>query len=507
MNRSVFARTAARDGLTAVAFFVLGCAGQSPPLPPVPPGDAVEGHQPAEETPASPPLLEVRRNPGAAGNVVPLGPREMVAFDPILTSSAVRDEEIQERIDWWLEYWRTRSSAPFQRGLVRMGRYEDYIIGELAERDLPPSLVYLPLIEANYYPTAVSRAGAAGLWQFMPRTARWLGLRVDAIVDERFDPFTATPAALDYILDLNEQFGSWFLTLAAYNAGPGRVEAAIRQYGGGSPRDDALFARIRERLPSETRNFIPKYIAAVRIASVPSYYGLPDPVKAAPLRFDVADVEGAATIDVIARAAGVGEEEAALMNPHLRAGITAVRGTTRVHLPEGRARDFAERFAMIPPRERVTRHIVSAGETMTHIARNYGISVDELRAANPRAEPRFLQIGAALVIPARDRTRSAGARTAAGEGGVTDEGSGDAETLSRGGVRSSPGDRSAAGSESPPGSPPASAETVHVFRQMDSLWLIARMYGVDLLRLRIYNRLGADAPVQPGDTIRIPPST
>ncbi len=509
MNRSVFGRAAARNGIAAVAFFMLGCAGRPPPLPTVPPGDAAEGRRPTEETPVSPPRPEVRRNPrnpGATGGIAPPGPTEMAVFDPILTSPTVRDNEIRERIDWWLEYWRTRSSAPFMRGLVRMGRYEDYIIGELAERDLPPSLVYLPLIEANYYPPAVSPAGAAGLWQFMPHTARWLGLRVDAIIDERFDPFTATPAALDYILDLNEQFGSWFLTLAAYNAGPGRVEAAIRRYGGGSPRDDALFARIRERLPSETRDFIPKYLASVLIAGTPSHYGLPNPVKAAPMRFDIANIEGAATIDVIARAAGVEEEEAALMNPHLRVGVTAVRGSTLVRLPKGRARGFAERFAMIPPRERVTRHIVAAGETLTHIARDYGISVDELRAANPRAEPRFLQIGAALVIPVRDRTLPAESRMSPAGGGVADGGGGDAETLSRGGVRSSSEDRGAAGSESSPGGSPASTETVHVFRQTDTLWLIARMYGVDLLRLRIYNRLGANTLVRPGDIIRIPPS-
>ena len=482
MSRGALGHTVARNGLAAIALSVLGCARQPPPLPPSPAGDPPVS-QPVDEAPVSPSLLEGRRNPGVPGRIAPFGPLEMAAFDPILTSPAVRDDEIQERIEWWLEYWRTRSNAPFQRGLARMGGYEDFITGELAKRDLPPSLVYLPLIEANYYTTAVSPAGAAGLWQFMPQTARWLGLRVDALVDERMDPFTATPAALDYILDLNKQFGSWFLTLAAYNAGPGRVESAIRRHGGGSPRDDALFARIRERLPSETRDFIPKYIAAVHISSTPSYYGLPNTVKAAPERFDVANVEGAATIDVIAHAAGIGEEVVERMNPHLRAGVTLVRGSTAVRLPEGRGPDFAERFAMIPPRERVSRHIVSAGETMSHIARDYGISVDALRAANPGVEPRYLQIGATLVIAVRGRTLPVGARTAPVPGGVTDGDSADAETPSQGGT-----------------------ETVHVVLRGESLWLIARLYGVGLARLRTHNRLGGDSLIQPGDTIRIPPS-
>ena len=401
MNHPASGRMAARNGLAALALLLAGCARQPPPLPPAPAGDAPERRQPAERAPVVPSLVEGRRVLPEA--VEPLDPLELAAFDPIMTSPAVREEQIQRRIDWWMEYWRGRSTAPFQRGLARMGQYQDFVNAELAKRGLPQSLVYLPLIEANYYTTAVSPAGAAGLWQFMPHTARGLGLRVDGIVDQRFDPFAATPAALDYIVHLNRQFGSWFLTLAAYNAGPSRVESVIRRHGGGQPREDELFTRIRDRLPSETRDFIPKYLAAVQIASTPAYYGLPNPVKSPPIRFDTTAVEGAATLDVIARAAGVWAEEVERVNPHLHAGITSARGSTTVRLPEGRASGFGARLATIPPHERVAWHIVSAGETLTHIARYYRISVDDLRAANPDVEPRRLQIGARLVIPVSSR--------------------------------------------------------------------------------------------------------
>ena len=401
MNHPVPGCAVVRNGLAAVALLAAGCARQPPPLPPAPTGEVPEGRQPAERVPVIPSLVEGRRALPEA--VEPLDALELAAFDPILTSPSAREEEIRERIDWWLEYWGTRSSAPFQRGLARMGHYQDFVNAELAKRGLPASLVYLPLIEANYYTRAVSPVGAAGLWQFMPHTARGLGLRVDDIVDERFDPFTATPAALDYIVHLNRQFGSWFLTLAAYNAGPGRVESVIRRYGGDRAREDDLFTRIRERLPSETRDFIPKYLAAVRMASTPAYYGLPNPVKAPPIRFDTTAVAGAATIVVIARAAGVEEEELERLNPQLHAGVTPARGSTTVRLPEGRVSGFAERFAAIPPHERVAWHIVSAGETMSHIAVYYRISVDRLRAANPDVEPRRLQIGARLVIPVPGR--------------------------------------------------------------------------------------------------------
>lgn len=402
MNRGSLARACARNGLAAVALLVAGCARQPPPLPPAPVGDAREGRRPAQRLPAVPSPSGGRR--AAPESVRRPAALESLAFDPIVTSSSVREGDIRNRIDWWIEYWRTRSSASFQRGLVRMGQYREFVEAELAKRGLPASLVYLPLIEANYYPPAVSPAGAAGLWQFMPQTARGMGLRVDGIVDERFDPFVATPAALDYIVELNRRFGSWFLTLAAYNAGPGRVESAIRRHGGGDPREDELFVRIRERLPSETRDFIPKYLAAVRMADTPAYHGLPNPASLSPMRFDTTMVEGAATIDVIARAAGVEEEDVERLNPHLVAGVTSARGSTTVRLPEGRVGVFRERFATIPPHERVGWHIVSAGETLSHIAVYYRITVDMLRAANPGVEPRRLQIGARLVIPAYRRS-------------------------------------------------------------------------------------------------------
>ena len=142
----------------------------------------------------------------------------------------------------------------------------------------------------------------------MPATARWLGLGITPLVDQRFDPYAATPRALDFLAELQKQFGSWFLTLAAYNAGPGRLERAIREHGGGAPRDDDLFLRIRHRLPAETRDFIPKFLAAARVAHDPAAYGLVGFVKDAPWTFDEVMVEGAVSIDVVAVAAGAPEE-------------------------------------------------------------------------------------------------------------------------------------------------------------------------------------------------------
>ena len=325
--------------------------------------------------------------------------------DAILASSETQDLAIQERIGWWIGYWDTRARARFGRALVRMGRYEHFVDSLLAARRLPASLRYLPIIEASYNPTAESRLGAAGLWQFMPQTARWMGLRVDELVDERLDPFAATPRALDYLERLNAQFPSWFLTLAAYNAGPSRVGRAIRASGGGDVRDDALYLKIRERLPPQTRDFLPKYLAAAMIAGDPASFGFDGLARDRRWLFDEAHVAGAASVEAIADAAGVPVAEVERLNPQLRLGLTPADAATLLRLPPGSGAGFADRFAAIPPAARVARsvHTVAPGETLWEIARHYRLSLEELRTANPTVEPRHLQVGARLVIPGRER--------------------------------------------------------------------------------------------------------
>ncbi len=380
------------------------CATQSPRLSPTPEPAPQVLQDLLEPSLEPPPILPMLPNGDLATEpadiVVAVDPLATgpIFLDPIMTSAAVRSYAIRGSVDWWLQRLMRRSTT-FELGLSRMGAYEDFVTAELTQRRLPQSLMYLPLIEADYDAAAMSGAGAAGLWQFMPHTARGLGLRVDAVVDERLEPFKATVAALDYLAYLHERFGSWLLALAAYNAGPSRVAAVMRERGVTGRGDDALFARIRHRLPKETREFVPKFIAAARTAGSPEYYGLSLPVEASPPPPDVVHVEGFLTFSVIAEAAGVDEHAIARLNPHLPLAMTPVDGPTAVRLPHGRGRVLSERLGEIESNERVTVHIIAAGETLARIARRYGVSVDQLRVVNPDVEPRFLRIGAPLLVP------------------------------------------------------------------------------------------------------------
>jgi membrane-bound lytic murein transglycosylase D len=155
-----------------------------------------------------------------------------------------------------------------------MDRYADMINGKLDAKGMPRELIYLAMIESNFNPTAKSRVSAVGLWQFMSGTARQFGLTVGRHVDERKDPAKATDAALTYLSQLHDRFGSWYLAAAAYNSGPGTISKALRTVTGKTKGTDADFFRILPRLPRETQDYVPKLIASARVGSDPAKYGM-----------------------------------------------------------------------------------------------------------------------------------------------------------------------------------------------------------------------------------------
>ncbi|MXW10867.1 MAG: transglycosylase SLT domain-containing protein [Gammaproteobacteria bacterium] len=363
----------------------------------------------AERSPAPKPAMEpTTREPEVEAPAEP--EPEPVPVDAVTGSPAAAHHELADDLDEWFDYWLDDYGPNLRLSLERMGRYGDMVDAALEERGMPRSLRYLPIAESYYNPRAYSRVGAAGMWQFMPGTARERGLLVNSLVDERRDPEVATEAALDMLAELRERFDSWFLALAAYNGGPNRVARLLRRHHSGPPGDSA-FMGIRDRLPRETRHFIPKFLAVAAIADDPGAYGITDIELEPALEYDETTVPDPTSLDVVAQAAGVSEDDIRVLNPHLPARIVPTHIETVLRLPVGTVSRFERNYAAIPTEERLTivEHTISAGETLGHIAETYGVRLSDLMDTNPGLRPRYLQIGQKVVVP---RLR----RVLAGEG-------------------------------------------------------------------------------------------
>jgi membrane-bound lytic murein transglycosylase D len=249
------------------------------------------------------------------------------------------------------------------------------------------------MIESGFSAHARSSVGAAGPWQFMPGTAKLFRLRRDWWVDERRDMELATRAAAAYLRRLYDQFQDWALVLAAYNAGERRIERAIRLSG----HDDYW----RLRLPSQTADFVPKFIAAARLGEDPAARGFtvePSP----PLRYDVVPVDDATDLGQIARCAGVPADAVVALNPALlRRASPPDSPAYPVRVPLGTGPRCLAALRRIPAGERLTwrRHRVERGETLSEIASLYGTSSAELVQLNKLHSAHLIHPGDQLLIP------------------------------------------------------------------------------------------------------------
>jgi membrane-bound lytic murein transglycosylase D len=404
-------------------------------------------------------------------------------FD-IDVSSFVGNRRVLE----YLEFFQLDARDRFQIWLSRLGRYEGMIRERLRARGLPEDLTYLTLIESGLSNTAVSRARAVGMWQFMASTGRLYGLQIDPWVDERRDPFKATDAAVNHLQDLVQRLGSVYLAAAAYNAGAGRIERAIRRLPGASESDsvdDQTFFEIasHRNLRRETRDYVPKLIAASLIAKQPARYGFTDIERLPPLVFDEVSIPDATGLDVLARLADTSVAALLELNPQFVRGITPPGREVIVRVPRGTGARVAERYADLPINERVTfvDHYVTRGQTLSTIAQRYNVTVTMLQVANPHLRSRGLRVGQRVIVPMSGRVVPRGAWSVPPEPRIR--------------VRRVAARYSAASSD---------GETRHRVVPGETASEIARRHGVGLAALLEANDLTMKSVIRPGDVLTIP---
>jgi membrane-bound lytic murein transglycosylase D len=241
------------------------------------------------------------------------------------------------RVDYWIGRFQTDKRSDFETYLHRMGRYAALISTELAKRDMPQDLVYLAMIESGFNPKAYSSAKASGLWQFIGATASRYGLDINRAVDERNDPVKATTAALDYLGDLHERFGSWYLAAAAYNMGENGLTRILRAALGRAKGTDADYYAVWSRLPRETRDYVPLMVAAARIAKDPAEYGFTDVEPLAPDTFSEIVARPATPLKTLAKKAGTTVAAIKDLNPQLKLNRTRNDESMVVRVPAAEA--------------------------------------------------------------------------------------------------------------------------------------------------------------------------
>jgi membrane-bound lytic murein transglycosylase D len=469
------------------------------------------------------------------------------AFDPNLRGRAEGEVgaishdlplTVNDQVLAYLNYFKTpRGSAIVETGLRRAGRYRAMVQHVLQNEGMPQDLIYLAQAESAFQPQAVSKAGARGMWQFMSYAGHKYGLQKSWWLDERQDPEKATHAAARDLRDLYDQFGDWYLAMAAYNSGAGTVQHAIERTG----YADFWELYRRNVLPKETQNYVPIILALTLISKDPVRYGIafdPEP----PLKADTVKPGQAIDLRLVAETIDTDLETLRGLNPELLRLVTPNDPEFVLRIPEGTAERFFAEIADIPPEKWVSwrRHKVEEGETLSAIAKQYHVLPAEVAEANSLPPGSPLEQGQKLIIPAAahaDATtgkiiryrvrRTDTVASIADEFDVTTAElrkwnhlksdrvvRGMALRIYPGGMTPAPAVKAksdlsgaAVARKETPRDIPAVVSTastvVHHVKQGETLWSIARAYRTTVEAIQSGNRYLFSRPLQVGDTLTI----
>lgn len=339
-------------------------------------------------------------------------PEALPSSPPPAWDIEVAPYESHQRVEYFVGRFSGPLKASFELAMERQSRYAPMIRDRLRAGGLPEDMIYLSLIESWYDPHAYSVAAAVGMWQFMTATARGVGMRVDWWVDERRDPVRSTEGAVAYLNELKETFGSIYLASAAYNGGPGRISRGLVEHAealDGAAGDDLFFALSdnTRALRAETRDYVPKLIAAALVGKDPARYGIEVRVVE-PWTFDSVQVDANVPFAAVAKAAGIAVDTLRDYNPQYLRGMTPPTGNgVWLRVPVGSGERFDSAFAALPEadREATKRVVTREGDYITRIARANGLTAKQLNWYNPQAtrlRNGNLTAGQRILVPRRD---------------------------------------------------------------------------------------------------------
>jgi len=297
----------------------------------------------------------------------------------------------------YINYFSSRGRATLENSLIRGGRYREAIENILKDEGVPPELIYLAQAESGFHPLALSRVGARGMWQFMASRAKGYGLQRNQWVDERQDPEKATRAAARHLKDLYNQFGDWYLAMAAYNSGPGTVQSAVRRTG----YADFWELYRRNVLPKETRNYVPIIVAVTIMTKNPSQYGLDKVVTDKPVPYDKIKIDYSVDLRLVAGCVDASPETLQDLNPSLLRLTTPKDREFELHLPAGTKEKYASAIAAVPRDMRVwwRYHNVGPNDSLESISRVYRTPAKAIAQANSLDGDDKLQSASKIIIP------------------------------------------------------------------------------------------------------------